>query len=88
MKDLRPCLLPLGSVISQNDFNARVSKISAAGAGISNNSSDSGSGVDNMTPAKEKKKKRKGDEAGMDDEPPTTGKKSSKKEKKTKKKFE
>jgi hypothetical protein len=77
VQGLRPCLLPLGSVISQQDFNARV-----AATGTLHKS------VVDITPSKDKDKdkKKKRKQGGDEEPPPSTGKQ--KKEKKSKKQKE
>mmetsp|Transcript_28623 Transcript_28623/g.48334 ORF Transcript_28623/g.48334 Transcript_28623/m.48334 type:complete len:216 (+) Transcript_28623:59-706(+) len=57
VRGLKPCLLPLGSDISQKDINARVAVIEGSSVG-DNSSSDTGR-TDLMSPKDKKKKKRK-----------------------------
>ena len=81
VKGLRPCMLPLGAIIAQQEFNARVASIDAAAGGTGT------SGVPMETPSKDKKKKRKTEEVDAEGDelvPPSTGK--AKKDKKSKKK--
>lgn len=79
VQGLKPCLLPLGSIIKQDDFNDRVAKIEKSINGESSaTSSNSEFDVNSATPDK-KKKKRKSDAGDL--ETPSTKQKKDKKSK-------